>query len=220
MKKSILRKLLLLTPIIVLGLTLLFVNFAVRSFNGTAYAFMYDTNVQTVQSFSDELRMLSSQGFNSAENRTLYTNMIHNFSKAIGTKDAIVTFIVDESGQIHHSSDYNEAYTTNLLQNEANMNLVNDAAASPSESGEITMDHGDSAEQMYYHTFYSDEDAYRLFMSIDRQDINAQLSADSVIIPLCAVGLLLLFALEYIIWLKICCVGCGKCRLGSDPHGD
>ena len=220
MRKSILRKLLLLTPIIVLGLTLLFINFAVRSFNGTAYTLMYDTNVQTVQSFSDELRMLSSQGFTSAENSTLYTNMIHNFSKAIGTKDAIVTFIVDESGQMHHSSAYNEAYVTNLLQSEANMSLVSSAAASPVESGEITMDHGDSAEQMYYHSFYSGQDDYRMFLSIDRQAINAQLNADSVIIPLCAVGLLLLFALEYIIWLKLLCVRCGACKRGNRPKGN
>ena len=219
MRKPILRKLLLLVPIVVLSLTLLFVNFAVRSFNDTAYSFMYDTNVQTVQSFSDELRMLSSQGFTSTEHSSLYTNMIHNFSKAIGVKDAIVTFIVDESGQIHHSSGYNEAYITKLLQSDANKSLVSSAATSPAESGEITMDHGDRTEQMYYHTFYSDQDYYRLFISIDRNDINAQLNADSVIIPLCAVGLLLLFALEYIIWLKLLCVRCGSCKLGNDSRG-
>ncbi len=218
-KKSILRKLLLLTPIIILGLTLLFVNFAVRTFNDTAYTFMYNTNVQTVQSFSNELSMLTSQGYSSSEHGDLYSNMIHNFNTAVGAKDAIVTFMLDGQGQTYHSSAYNQAYVENLLQDGSNMGLVQ-AAYDSRGQGEIALAHPEGPEAMYYQRFYSGQDEYTLFLGVERAVIEKQLNADGVIIPLCVIGLLLLFALEYIIWLKLCCVGCGQCKLGSDPDGD
>ncbi len=218
MRKSILRKLLLLTPIVILGVTLLFVNLAVKTFNDTAYQFMYQTNMQTVDSFSSELSMLSSQGFTSSEHGTLYTNMIHNFNTAVGQKDAIVTFMVDEAGIFYHSSDYNRAYLENLLLNKANMNRISAAASSSLANGEITMDYGNASEKMYYHRFYSGQHDYKLFLCVERDGIDAQLNANGVIIPLCFVGLLLLFALEYIIWLKLLCVNCGACRMGSEPE--
>ena len=218
MRKSILRKLLLLVPIVVLGLTLLFVNFAVRTFNDTAYTFVYDTNVQSVQSFSSELSMLASQGFTSAEHEDLYTNMIHNFNNAVGEKDAIVTFLLDDAGQMHHSTVDNEAFLADLLANEANASSVN-AAYSARSNGEIIVDNGETTEPMYYHRFYSGDSEYTLFMCVERPDIDAQLNANGVIIPLCVIGLLLLFALEYIIWLKLLCVRCGSCKLGNDSRG-
>ncbi len=217
MRKSILRKLLLLTPIVVLGTTLLFVNFAIRTFGDTAYTFVYNTNVQTVQSFSDELTALSEQGISSAQFRELYTNMIYNFNNEVGDKDAIVTFLLDEAGQTHHSSDYNKEYLEGLLQNEANMALVR-AAYDSRGSGEIALARGEEWQMMYYHRFYSGPNEYSLFLCVEREAIEKQLNANGIIIPLCVVGLLLLFALEYIIWLKLLCVRCGACKRGSAPE--
>ncbi len=216
-RKSILRKLILLTPIVVLGLTLLFVNFAVRSFGDTAFTFVYNTNVQTVQSFANELKALSEQGIPSGQFSELYTNMIFNFNNEVGRKDAIVTFLVDEAGQTHHSSDYNRAYLAEMLQREANMSLVSAAFASRG-AGEIALDNGGSAENVYYHGFYSGPNNYTLFLCVERSVIDRQLDTNGVIIPLSVIGLLLLFALEYIIWLKLLCVRCGACRRGSEPE--
>ncbi len=216
MRKSILRKLLLLVPIVVLGLTLLFVNFAVQTFGDTAYTFVYNTNVQTVQSFADELTALSEQGISSAQFRELYTNMIYNFNNEVGDKDAIVTFLLDEAKQAHHSNGYNKEYLESMLQDEANMSLVTAAYESRS-SGEITLAREGGPQTMYYHRFYSGPSEYSLFLCVEREAINRQLNANGVIIPLCVVGLLLLFALEYIIWLKLLCVHCGACARGSEP---
>jgi hypothetical protein len=58
---------------------------------------------------------------------------------------------------------------------------------------------GGGWETVYYHRFYSGETDYCLFMGVDPAVVNAdpELHANGVIIPICIVGLLLLFTLEF-----------------------
>jgi hypothetical protein len=191
-------------PVIVLFAALLFLNYTVEYFRDTSYNFVYDTNVESVKRFSKELNDLSVLGYTSRVYGDLYTNMIRIYSKTLGEKDAIVTFLVFD-GQIIHSSKKNEAYLTHLLEKESNLKTINDAFESRS-NGELILDHDGNIEKVYYHRFYSGPDDFCLFMCVEKQAIKDKLHADNVIIPVSIFALLLLFMTEYTIWLKIVCV--------------
>ncbi|MDR1668577.1 MAG: hypothetical protein LBR76_01285 [Oscillospiraceae bacterium] len=202
MKKRHLKRLLLLIPLVVLIAMLLFLNYTVQYFRDTAYRFVYDTNVQSVQSFSNELRSLSAQGYTSREYGVLFTNMIMNFNQSMGEKEAIVTFLLDEEGEIHHSTEPNREYLSDMLQNGENRRLIGEAFDTRSE-GEITPERGGKRELVYYHHFYSGDIDYTHFLCVEKQAIELQLRASGVIIPISVIGLLLLFAVEYAVWLKM-----------------
>ena len=203
MKKKILKNLLLLIPVVVLSGTLIFINYTVQYFRDTAYTFVYNTNVETVQSFSRELSGLSSQGYTSAEYSHLFTNMIQNFKNEVGAKKAIVTVLLDEDGQFHHSSETNQAYLSELIQGEESMDIISEAFESRS-NGEITLKRTDNSEEtLYHHQFYSGPTDYTLFICVDRSAVEAQLHANGVVIPISVIGLLLLITIEYTIWLKL-----------------
>ncbi len=196
MRKRALKKFLLLLPVVVLLGTLFFLNYTVQHFKDTAYTFVYETNVGSVLSFAEELRALSSQGYKSDKDSVLFTNMIMNFNRAMGEKEAIVTFLMDADGEFHHSSEYNQNFLSGVLQSGENMNHVQ-AAYDKRGSGEITLEHPGGVETMFYHRFYSGPKEYSLFLCVEKHAIEAQLNVNGVIIPISMIGLLLLFALEY-----------------------
>jgi hypothetical protein len=202
MKKFILKKCLLTMPVIVLFITLVFLSYAVQYFKDTAYTLVYNTNVESVLRFSRELRELSAQGYTSEAYGDLYTHMIQNYSMTLGQKNAIATFLLDENGQIYHSSEHNEEYLYEVLANPDNMTLVNAAFQSQGE-GEIELEADGEGLLFYYHRFYSGDDNYTMYMNVHKADIQAELNADGVIIPISVIGLLLLFTIEYTIWLKM-----------------
>ncbi|MDR1735543.1 MAG: hypothetical protein LBR85_01560 [Oscillospiraceae bacterium] len=197
MKKKFLRRCLLLTPVIVLCGTLFFLNYTIQLFKDTAYKFVYDTNIGSVQRFTRELRELTAQGYSSKEYSDLYTVLINSYNKTLGEKDAIVTFLLDEDGAIRHSSEENQNYLSVMLEDDDNMTVINSAFAAMGE-GEISLKNGGRQETLYYSRYYSDEYDYCLFMTVDREVVNADpdLHANGVVIPICLIGLLLLFTLE------------------------
>jgi hypothetical protein len=201
MKNNIVKVILPLTPVIVLFITLFFLNHAVQHFKDTAYTFVFDTNKESLMRFSRELEELSANGYTSAKYGDLYTNMIGSYNSTLGDKYAIVSFLVDEQGQIHHSNGPNQTYLQQALQDTENTKLISAAAASKSD-GETELTRSGDKELFYYRHYYSGDDDYCLFMTVDRQAIEAQLTVDGVIIPISAVGLLLFLMMEYTIWLK------------------
>jgi hypothetical protein len=195
MKIGILKKMLYLSPVVVLLVTLFFLNYAVQYFRDTTYDFVYDTNMESVERFSRELRELSAQGYSSDDYGDLYTRMILNYGKTLGEKEAIVTFIVDDTGQIVHSTEHNRTYLAPLLQNDSNMGLVKAAYESRAE-GEITLETGERPLKMFYHWFYSEPKNYSLFMCVERGVVESKLHIRGVVIPVCVTGLLVMFALQ------------------------
>lgn len=221
MKKNSLKKFFVLTPVVVLFATLFFLNYTVQYFKDTTFDFVYDTNVGSAVSFSEELSALSSQGYASAEYGRLYTNLIFNFNEKLGAKEAIVTFLLDEEGGIHHSSGHNQDYLADMLQNKENMKLINEAFASRG-SGEIITERDGVEEVMYYHRFYSGDDDYCFFMCVERKVIEADVNVNGVVIPISVIGLLLLIITEYAVWLKISGSPGGESvpDVGEDDDGD
>jgi hypothetical protein len=195
MKINILKKLLYLSPVIVLLVTLFFLNYAVQYFKDSNYDFVYNTNKESVERFSRELNNLSAQGYTSDVYGDLYTRIIKNYGKTMGEKEAIVTFIIDETGQIVHSTAHNQLFLLPLLQNENNMALVNDAYASRA-NGEITLETGERPLTMFYHWFYSGPKNYSLFMCVERQAVEEQTDVLGIVIPISIVGLLVMFTLQ------------------------
>jgi hypothetical protein len=190
-----------LAPVIVLFATLFFLNYAVQHFKDTSHDFVYDTNKESVLRFSRELAELTELGYNSTDHGDLFTSMIETYNRTLGEKNNIVTFLTDDDGQIQHSSDENKEYLTTLLNDADNQRLIKNAAESKND-GEIALNRDGAKQTFYYHWFYSGELDYCLFMSIDRQAVEAQLEINGVLIPIAVVGLLLFVLLEYMIWQK------------------
>jgi hypothetical protein len=190
-----------LAPVVVLFITLFFLNYAVQHFKDTSHDFVYETNKESVLRFSRELAELTERGYNSTDHGELFTSMIETYNKTLGEKNAIVTFMTDDDGQIQHSSDVNREYLTPLLNDANNQGLIKNAAESKSD-GEIELNRNGAKETFYYHWFYSGDLDYCLFMSIDRPAVEAQLDINGVLIPIAVVGLLLFILLEYMIWQK------------------
>jgi hypothetical protein len=77
------------------------------------------------------------------------------------------------------------------------------AAADSKADGELTLSLGGKDERVYYHWFYSAEKDYTMFMGVEEKAIDMMLDVNGVVIPISAIGLLMLFMAEYIIWLKL-----------------
>ncbi len=206
-------------PILVLFITLFFINYSVRLFKDTAHTVVYDTNVESVKRFSRELNALSSQGYSSDIYGNLYTHMIRNYSNTLGEKEAIITFLMNEEGRILHSNDYNRTYLSELLKNADNQEILIAANAARND-GEVTLDRNGTEETLYYHWFYSGEDEYCLFMCVERRIVESSIHINGFIIPICIVGVLLLVLTEQIVWLKMIplSVNTEKESKGGDDH--
>lgn len=204
MNHKLLKKCLYLAPIAVLGVMLFLLNHTLHHFKATAYQFVYETNTEALQMFWRELNALGSQGYPSQtdEYQGIYTHVIHNYNTIMGEKEAIITFMMGEEGHIYHSTDDNKAYLDGVLNNAENMELIADAWESKS-NGEVVLRRGNQEETMYYHWFYSWEDDYTLFMTVNADVIEKQLNVNAIILPISAIGLLLLVMMEYLIWHKL-----------------
>lgn len=202
MTKSSFKKYLLLTPVVVLLATILFLNHTVQLFKDTAYTFVYDTNTESVRRFSKELAALASQGYSGDAYGALYTSMIHNYSTTLGEKEAIITFMMDEAGQVIHSTAHNQAYLEKLLENAENAARV-EAAYASRRHGEIELLREGEYEKMYCHWFYSGPEGFCLFMCVEKNVIETQVNVNSISLPICLIGLLMLIMAEYIIWMKM-----------------
>ncbi len=196
MKRKALKKYLLLVPVILLLAILLFLYYTVNLFRDTAYTFLYNTNVQSVLAFGGELRELAAQGFTSDEYGNLYTNMILNFNSQLGQKDAIVTFLMDEEGRIHHSTENNQSFLEGYLEDETNRSRV-DAAFKTRDAGDITIERDGEEQKVYFQHFYSGSEDYTMFMLVEMRAVESQLDVRGVVIPICAIGLLLLFMTQH-----------------------
>ncbi len=204
MKKGLLIKCMYLVPIAVLCVMLFLLNYTLQHFRDTAYDFVYNTNTDSVKMFSQELSALGNQGYPSQDEayRDIYTRLILNYNITMGEKESIVTFMMDETGQIHHSTSFDELYLAEVLADANNQVLI--AAATESQgNGEVMLRNGGREETMYYHRFYSGEDDYTLFMTVDRETIEAQLNVNEIVLPISAIGLLLLVMSELLIWHKL-----------------
>ncbi|MDR1704965.1 MAG: hypothetical protein LBS19_09845 [Clostridiales bacterium] len=202
MSKNILKKCLILIPVAVLIATLFFLNYTVQYFRDTTYTFVYNTNVESVNRFSRELNELSALGYTSDIHTRLFTSLINVYSDTMGDKDAIITFLINEKGQLYHSNDENERHVTAILADEANKSITDGAFAKKS-SGEITLKYEGEDVQFYYHWFYAGPNDYCMFMGVEKSQIALKLQTNGVIIPICVIALMLLFTMEYAIWLKI-----------------
>jgi hypothetical protein len=174
----------------------------------TAYTFVYNTNVGSVQRFSKEIEELSSEKYGLQDNTELFTNMIHVYNKTLGEKDAVITFLLNENGEILHSDAFNEAYLSGILDNEWNTYIINEIA-STNRNGELNLynkETGQRTEKFYYHLLTSGQDRYHLFMGINRQPVEAQLNIHALTVPISVIGLLLLIVSEGLVWQKMFCI--------------
>ncbi|MDR2903967.1 MAG: hypothetical protein LBU77_05625, partial [Clostridiales bacterium] len=138
MKNNILKKLLLLIPLVILTVTLFFIDHTVRYVKKTAYDFVYNTNVGSVQRFSKEIDELSSEKYGLSDDDGLFTNMIQVYNKTLGEKEALITFLLDENARIIHSNDSNKAYLAAYLDSLENIYSI-EQVASAGRSGEIKL---------------------------------------------------------------------------------
>lgn len=201
MKKNV-KKYLLVTPLILLLVILWFLNYAVQYLKDTTYDFVYETNKQSVIAFSQELSGLSEAGITSADYGHIYTTLIHKFNVELGSKDVIVTFLKDESGTIHHSTAYNENYLSDILSIETNLVAI-DKAFETRGNGDITFVREGTDKKAYFHRFYSGENDFTLFMTVERRAVEAQVDILGITVPICFIGLLLLVMSEYTIWIHV-----------------
>lgn len=205
MKRNILLKCLLVTPVVVLFITMFFLNSTVQYLKSTAFTFVYNTNVQSVEQFSKELTELAAYGYSVDEYGPFYASMIQVYNKTLGEKEAIVTFLMDRKGNAYHSSDHNKAYLSDILADKENMNHIRNALKSRSY-GEMTMKRGEEEEKMYYHTLYSGENHFTLFMCTERDAVYTPINTNGIAIPIGVIGFLLLITIEYAVWLSLVCV--------------
>ncbi len=150
----------------------------------------------SVVQFDAELKEISSLGYTSAEYGDVYTHMVRTYNRTLGEKKAIISFLLTEDGEIIHSSEHNESFLIPLLSDEENKKLIDNAFASHG-NGEITARRDGKQEELYYHYFYSGPNDYTLFMCVDKQAVEADLHVHGVVVPICLIGLLMLFVIEF-----------------------
>lgn len=169
--------------------------------NDTVCKYIYDTNVESVKRFSQEINELIAPGNESEDNLDLYTSAIFMYNRIIGEKDSVVTFYADVNENMFYSNPHNENYLLYFLEHENNLNQVKEATATH-DNGKITMTHDNREETFYYHAFSDGHNDYTFFIGIDYIKIEAKLNVNKIVLPICLMGFLLLIVTEYAIWLK------------------
>lgn len=213
------KKYLLIVPVLILTMTLYFLDYTIDYFKNMAYTFVYHTNVGSVQRFSKELDELYTE-YPEDEYNDFYTNMIFVYSKTLGEKDSIITFLMDEEFNIYYSNDPNKRFLETYLNEEANLNLIKYSVDNITVGGEVILSQDLSEEKFYYHKVSNGENAFYIFMCIDRQTLGAELEANEIVIPVCLVGLLLLVMTEYTIFLKMTCVPKACAAIKGNQYAD
>jgi len=201
MGKNSKTKLLLLSAVVIMIAMLLFIDYSVNYFKNEIYEFVYETHVDSVQSFSRDVNELISKEYVSKEDSRLYFNMINAYNKTLGGKYAIIAFLLAEDGKYYHSNDDNEAAISLLLENPDNRALIKQAAAYR-RGGYINLSNNDAWQRYYYDVIMDGSEYYYQFMTVDKEQMQKKITANEVIIPLSVISLLLLFFIEYSLWLR------------------
>ncbi len=99
-------------------------------------------------------------------------------------------------GRYHTSTEYNQSFVEGYLEDETNKASV-DAAFKTRDAGDVTLKREEEEVRAYYQHFYSGSDDYTMFMLVDMRAVESQLDVNGVVIPICAIGLLLLFMTQH-----------------------
>ena len=187
---------LLISPIIILIIMLYFINYTINYFREITYSYAFDTNVGSVQMLAKELDERLFQGYLREEDIQFNHDMILVFNNAIGKKDAVITFLVDQNYIIYHSNYDNKKYLSSLTLEELDSVIKSNRA----QSGLVTFPGFREDQQWYYYTISDGVRSYRLFMSVDRDELEGVFGTDKIVIPISVIGFLLIVAVEDSIW--------------------
>ena len=197
MKKRFNKKILLGLPLIILVIMLVFINYTISFFRDTVYDYVFDTNEGSIRRFSQEIEELNQNN----DDYDLYSK-VHVYNKTFGNKAALVSFFVGSNAYIYYSNDENRAFMSPMLEKKENLDKVLSAPTS-GNSGKISLDNRGDQQRFYFQTVTDGRQSYYIFMTVDKNMIYDQLNANTIVIPIFIVGLLLIIFIEYFIWLKI-----------------
>ncbi|MCL2874093.1 MAG: hypothetical protein FWE29_04085 [Defluviitaleaceae bacterium] len=193
------KKLLILSPIVILIAMLYFVNHTIILLRDITYSFVFSNNAGAVQMFEKELKALPLPGYPKAEYSKFYSGIIHAFSNVLGEKHVVITFLIDENGTVHHSNYENEKMLEAWLENECELRRQIKA----NKSGYVILHNLEEEMLFYYTTIFDGTQNYRLFVGIDRDALEAEINFDKIIIPVSIIGFLLIVFVQYSIWLRM-----------------
>ncbi len=218
MNRKLLQNLLILVPVIILVKLLMAISMAQDYLEDLAVGFIYDTNVRATQRIAIEVKGMLMEGYDDMEHQELFQFLIQVYNRTIGSEDAIITFLVDKDLNYSFGSEYTHDYMVDVYFGQAeNTNTIRGALGGDI-SGEVELREANGDLNKYFYQNVTDgSKQYYLFIGVDKAQVIARLNVDMVIIPICIIGLLLLFSVEYIIYLKM------KTALydeGGDESGD
>jgi len=205
MRKSLFKKLLFIVPIFSLIIMLFIINNTVNYFKDTIYTFVFDTNKDSIQTFSEEIKILISEGYYGKKYDALYLSMIKAYTKTNGQKYAIVSFLLDEDGNIYYGDEESQSYVSILLNDLNNENKIKNIATSHS-TGEVILSNNGKGQTWFYQLITNGDKDYYEFMSVDKTQIELKLDENKIVIPIVIIGLLLVVTIEYSIWIKMFCI--------------
>lgn len=198
------KNLLVIIPIIILIAMLFFVDRTHRFFKNSTYDFIYNTNKESIRKYAAEIAIVGIDDSYADNSDSLYLNMLFFYNSALGEKESVASFLMDQNMRSYYGNAYNEDYLTPFLNKQTNLDIIK-AAVQSKGSGDILLTNDQWAENFYYQYFTDGQYEFYLFMCIDRSKIALQINADEIIIPICIIGLLLILVTEYAIWLRMNC---------------
>jgi flagellar basal body-associated protein FliL len=198
MKKIVLKVCAVVIPIAVMVAMLLIIKTSVRFFKDTTYSFVYDTNVESVKRFSRELDELDGGGYPENENGGLYEAMIHSYSKTLGEKPDIVTFLIHEASIIHSTAE-NEKFLEKFLNSDADSNRFFETAGAARSESTVYV----KGQMFFYRALSKGEFEHHIFMTVDRDKVEHKLNINRIVIPIAVLGFLLLISIEGVIFLLL-----------------
>lgn len=202
MNKKSGQKLLLLTPVFVLVITLFYADFSLNYHKDFAYKFGMETYAESIQKFTGEINALISEQPVTKESSQFYFNVLNAYNRTVGGKYAVISFLLYDNIKIYHSNESNQAYISTLFQDQANTDSVQLAAESHS-SGYVDLNYEGIGQSWFYQVMTDGTDEYYLFMSVDKTMMGKKFEANEIVIPICIIALLFLISVEYSIWIKI-----------------
>ena len=187
-KKDILKRLLFAAPVLILALTLFFIDFSVRYFKDSVYDFVYDTNVGSIRRFSAELGGLPAD-----------CDIVQAYSITVGGKFSVVTFLMCD-GNIFSSNPDNGMFITQLMKESDNLTITNEIMP---ESGYVSLKNGKEQLEFFYHAMPCINKNCYIFMTVRKDLLETEMHCNAVIVPLLIIGILLIISVEYTVYLRI-----------------
>ncbi|MCL2310878.1 MAG: hypothetical protein FWC41_00105 [Firmicutes bacterium] len=191
MNIKLLKKLLIISPIVVLITMLFLINHTVNYFVETEYDFVFEGNKKSIQTFSREIEMLDEQ---------FRRDIIEVCIKTLVDKYSVYGFLVEADSTIYYSNDdSNREYISKTLSDIDKQSLI-------SQENQI-LNIGDlvlSGQKWYCHTIASGGDShYYIFMTVDKDLIREALNTWQVTVPISIIGLLLWISVHDSIWQRM-----------------